>query len=80
MKKKFSLDGLQEQLDILAAYDYHIIQFSKFHYRIEGRLDFWPTRRSAYDILSRCHGYWEDGDLVRMVFEEFPYVHPKMAQ
>ena len=53
MKRKNIYHGdLQEDFDILAAYDCHIVQFGEHHYRIDGHLDVWPTTGKSYDIKS----------------------------
>lgn len=71
-KKRYDTSELDEHLEILNAHDYSIIQLSPYHYRINGRLDIWPTSRKAYDIRAQGHGDWSDGDLVGFVFDWLP--------
>lgn len=56
-KPRYDISDIQEEWDILAAYDMHIAQLSEYHFRIDGHLDVWPTSRKAYDIIS--HRKWD---------------------
>lgn len=68
LKRERLKDALDE-FDILAAYDHEILQLSHYHFRINRRLDVWPSTQKAYDILS--HEKFTYDDLVDFVMERF---------
>lgn len=69
MKKKNRYAGdLQEDFDVLAAHDIHIAQLEKYHYRIDGHLDVWPTTGKSYDI--RSHKKSTFSELAPFILEE----------
>lgn len=39
----------EEELDILAAQDYEVQQFSEYHFRIARRIDVWPSAKKWYN-------------------------------
>jgi hypothetical protein len=43
-------------LETLVAYDYTVEQFSDYHFRINGRLDVWPSSRRYYDQKTQRKG------------------------
>lgn len=43
-------------LEILVAQDFSVVQLSEWHFRINGRLDVWPTSRKFYDRKSYVKG------------------------
>lgn len=72
-QKKQNLAEAANQWDILAAYDHTIVQLSPYHFRIDGRLDVWPSTKKAYDTIS--HVKYEYEDLVELVMTK--YYHAK---
>lgn len=63
MKKAARLHNLREgenTLEMLVALDFAVHQFSEYHFRINGRLDVWPTSRKYYDIKSHQKGTYHD--------------------
>lgn len=59
----------EEAFEILAAYDNVIIQLSEHHFRINDRLDVWPSTKKYYDLKSHIKGDY--GDLVGFVMTWF---------
>lgn len=59
-KKKENLLASYEVFEILAAYDLSIHQFSPFHFRINNRLDIWPSSKKAYDIRRAASFMYDD--------------------
>jgi hypothetical protein len=59
-QKKRNLEQGEEALDILAALDFRVKQFSPYHYRINDRLDVWPSSKITYDILSKTKEGYND--------------------
>lgn len=51
LEKVRNLEKAEEILAVLVAYDFEVKQFSKFHFRINHRLDIWPSSKKAYDIV-----------------------------
>jgi hypothetical protein len=71
--KKRKLEHGLEDLDILAALDFRVKQFSPYHFRINERLDVWPSSKSCYDILAhRKQGYTDLARFVQYYFEHLP--------
>lgn len=48
-----------EELDILAALDFQVQEFSPFHYRINGRLDIWPSTKKFFDKATSKTGSYD---------------------
>lgn len=44
-KKRADLKKGEEDLEILVALDYQVQQFSEYHFRINNRLDIWPSSK-----------------------------------
>ena len=71
-QKKRNLEQGEEALDILAALDFRVKQFSPYHFRINERLDVWPSSKSTRDLqLKTKEGYT---DLVEFVRHHFKYI------
>lgn len=68
-QKKLNLKKGYEELDILAALDFQVQQFSAFHFRINNRLDVWPSSQTAYDRISNRKEHYTD--LVRFAQSHF---------
>lgn len=67
--KKRNLSAAEEAFEILAAYDHDIRQLSPYHFRVNKRLDIWPSSKKAYDL--RSHRKFEYDDLVDFVMTYF---------
>lgn len=59
LQKQRNLETGYEEMDILAAYDYQITEFSGYHYRINDRLDVWPSSKKWYDKTLNSGGTYE---------------------
>lgn len=73
MKKGKRAQNLKEgesKLEELVAFDYRVVQFSPYHFRVNERLDIWPPRKRWYD--HRTHRKGEYTDLVKFVKEFLP--------
>lgn len=57
-KKHQDWDSITDELEILVAHDFRIHEFSEHHFRINERLDVWPTRRRWYDLKSHQRGFY----------------------
>lgn len=60
LRKAQNLETGYAELDILAAYDYDVRELSEYHYRIEGRLDVWPSSKKWYDRVLKSSGEYLD--------------------
>lgn len=58
-------------LEILAAYDFKVQQFSEYHFRINDRLDVWPVSRKYYDIRLGRKGLYPKNSLSSFVKDYF---------
>jgi hypothetical protein len=58
--KQKRLEEAIEIFDILIARDYEVTQFSQYHFRVNGRLDIWPTSKKWYDTRSHAKGTYID--------------------
>jgi hypothetical protein len=58
-RRRESLKKGEEELEILVARDYEVRQMSEYHFRINGRLDVWPSTRKWYDLRSRRKGSYK---------------------
>ena len=61
----------EEQMDILIAKDFHVERFSDYHFRINDRLDVWPSTKKWYDRLTMRKG--EYNNLIEFVMDFFHY-------
>lgn len=57
----------EEALEILVAWDYQVSQLSQYHFRINGRLDIWPSTRAWYYLPTHEKGRYEHGKLEQFV-------------
>lgn len=48
----------EEILEALVAMDYEVKQFSPYHFRINGRLDVWPSAKKWYDLKTQEKGVY----------------------
>lgn len=64
-KKRIWEEGL-DALECLVAWDFKVQPFSAIHFRVNDRLDLWPSTRKWYDTKSHRKGSWE-GDLEEFV-------------
>lgn len=60
LKRAKNLEGGKEALEILVAQDFEVVQLSDYHFRINGRLDVWPSSKKAYDIKSHIKKSYND--------------------
>lgn len=68
--KQHNLQSGYEALEKLVAYDYEVHSFTDLHFRINGRLDVWPSTKRWYD--KRTHRKGEYDELERFVKEFIP--------
>lgn len=61
-------EGLDD-IERLVAFDFRVQEFGDYHFRINGRLDVWPTTRRWYDLNSRQKGIY--GNLYEFTREFF---------
>jgi len=47
-------------LERLVAFDYRVSQFSEYHFRVNERLDIWPTSKKYYDQKTMRKGEYDD--------------------
>ena len=60
-----------ETFEILVAMDYRVEQLSEYHFRVNGKLDIWPSSRKYYDIkLGRKGEYVKLKDFVVEYFKQ----------
>ena len=76
-KRKENLSASAEAFEILGAYDHQIVQFSPYHFRVNNRLDVWPSTKKAYDI--RSHRKFQYDDLVDFVMRRFEEIKSAAA-
>lgn len=58
--KKHNLTAGEVALENLVSWDYTVKQFSDIHFRINNRLDVWPTTKKYYDHKTFRKGYYEE--------------------
>lgn len=58
--KHQNLEKGKEALEILVSWDYAVEQFSEYHFRINSRLDVWPTSKKWYDRKTGRKGEYEE--------------------
>lgn len=46
----------EDALERLVARDIRVVQLSEYHFRINGRLDVWPSSGKYYDIKNGAKG------------------------
>ena len=69
LTRKKNLEGGYEDLDILAAQDYDVHEFSQYHFRVNNRLDVWPSSKKYWDCQLGKKGTYEN--LVEFVNQFF---------
>ena len=63
---KHNTRNAEDELEALVSFDYSVVQFTEWHFRINGRLDIWPPRRKYYDNKSMRKGTYSTlKDLVK---------------
>lgn len=60
LKKLINLNDGKTALEILVALDFSVDQKSEYHYRINHRLDVWPSSKKFYDIKNHRKGTYDD--------------------
>ncbi len=58
--RRFNLREGSEELEILVAEDYQVVQFSPYHFRVNDKLDIWPSSRKWYDRRTKGRGQYKD--------------------
>jgi hypothetical protein len=59
LKAQSLADG-ESQLEELVALDYRVEQFAFYHFRINERLDVWPSTKKYYDHKTLKKGFYDD--------------------
>lgn len=59
----------EEALEVLVAWDYEVLRFSEWHFRVNRRLDVWPVSRKWYDNKTHRKGIYPKGELESFVKE-----------
>lgn len=50
----------EQDLEVLVAFDYKVVQFSEYHFRVNDRLDLWPTSKKWWDSKTMRKGEYDD--------------------
>lgn len=58
--KAANLKAGEAALEILVAMDYRVEQFSSYHFRVNERLDYWPSTHVWYDQKTLRKGFATD--------------------
>ncbi len=69
IEKENNLRKGEEDLEILVAWDYRVEQLSEYHFRINERLNVWPSTKKFYDANSQKKGKYET---LSGLVKEFP--------
>lgn len=72
--KQANLEIGYEEVDILIAQDHEVRQFDDYHFRINRRLDVWPSTKKWYDTWTKRTGTYRT--LMDLVKEHFPRKAP----
>lgn len=75
-KHNFDVSMIPEELEILEAHDYKILHFSEYHFRINDKLDVWPTARKYFLRGSNTAVPYHPRPLSEVVFELLPHKCP----
>jgi len=59
-RKRANLSKGEAELEELVAFDYQIVQLSPYHFRINGRLDVWPSSKRWWDRRTFRKGGYDD--------------------
>lgn len=58
--RKLNLSSSEESFEILTAHDHVVQQFSPVHFRIDGRIDVWPSTKKWFDRVTFRRGTYTD--------------------
>jgi hypothetical protein len=58
-KKTRNLIQGKEELEQLVALNFDVVQFAPYHFRINGRLDVWPSTKKWFDRATGRKGSYE---------------------
>lgn len=58
--KQFNLEQGAEALEVLVAWDFRVQQFEETHFRINDRLDVWPSTKKFFDLKIKQTGSYSD--------------------
>lgn len=58
--KRSNLIAGESALENLVAWDYTVHQFNESHFRINNRLDVWPTTKKYYDTKTQRRGTYDE--------------------
>ena len=58
--KKQNLEEGKDALERLVAWDYTVQQFSEIHFRVNGRLDVWPSTKKWWDSRRNVTGVYDE--------------------
>lgn len=50
----------EEELEILVAWDYRVRHLDTYHFRINDRLDVWPSSKKWFDQRTRRSGTYDN--------------------
>ena len=67
-ERRQNLKQGESELEQLVAFDYEVFQFSEYHFRINNRLDVWPSTHKWYDTRNKQKGMYK-GSLFKFVKE-----------
>lgn len=70
LAKIANLSAGKDALEILVAYDYDVYQLTEYHFRVNRRLDIWPSSKKWYDLKTMMKGTYDD--LEKFVKEFLP--------
>ena len=59
-QKQKNLNEGTEDLEKLVAWDFKVQPFSDIHFRINDRLDVWPSTKRFYDLLNKRKGSYDN--------------------
>lgn len=70
-KSQFDTSNVEEDIEILIAFDYRIIEFSEYHFRVNDKLDIWPTQRKYFMHGGHQAYSYHPQNLVEFVRDQF---------
>ena len=59
-RKAHNLDEGMEMLEILVAYDFRVVQYSDYHFRVNEQLNIYPSTKTWHDAKSNAKGHYLD--------------------
>jgi len=72
LTKQINLREGEIAFEMLVAFDYKVEQKNEYHFRINERLDVWPSTKKTYDIKSgRKYQYKDTKDLINYVRKNY---------